>query len=95
MLTVVAINYVNPGKREEFIAMAKSLVDETRKEEGNISYCLCDYDKSAGTLAIVECWRDEAALKNHVGSAHFTSVIPKLQELCAREGEVKVMEVLY
>lgn len=95
MLKVIALNYVNPGRREEFIALAKPLIDETRKEEGNISYCLCDYDKATGTLAIVECWRDEAALKNHMASAHFSEVVPKLHELCARDGEVRVMEVLY
>ena len=40
MLKLVAKRYVIPGKLDEYIAVAKGLVDQTRKEAGCIEYAL-------------------------------------------------------
>ena len=42
MLTVVAKAIVKEEKIEEFKKYADEIIKETRKEEGNISYNLCD-----------------------------------------------------
>ena len=33
-------------------------------------------------FAFIECWKDEAAIETHGKTEHYTSILPKLSELC-------------
>ena len=39
-------------------------------------------------FAIIECWKDQAAIDFHNNTEHFTGILPKLAALC--EGEVSI-----
>jgi quinol monooxygenase YgiN len=78
MIYIVARGKVKPGAEDGFKAAVSPLVEETRKEEGNISYGLFEDTKNPGAFAFIEQWRDDAAIAKHNASPHFTSIIPTL-----------------
>lgn len=74
-----------PGKREEFRELIRSegLDAASRNEEGNSKYDFYMSTEKPDEMLLVEHWRDEEALKEHGGMAHF-----------ARLGELKEGRVL-
>lgn len=82
MIKIVAKMHVKPGKAEEFKAMAKELVEKSRAEAGNVFYSLNVSTADPEALAFIECWKDQAAIETHNQTAHFTTILPKLAELC-------------
>lgn len=88
MITIVAKSILKQDRKEEFKAVAKELIAESRKEKGNISYTLYEDINDPNTAAFIEVWKDEEAIKLHNESSHFKSLVPKLSEL--REGKPEV-----
>ena len=86
MIKIVAKMLVKADKVEEFKATAKELVEKSRAEEGNVFYALNVSTTNPRLLAFIECWKDQAAIEFHNGTAHFTGILPKLAELC-EEGQ--------
>ena len=67
---------------EEFKETARELVLKSRAEEGNVCYTLNQSCADENTFAFIECWKDEAAIRFHNGTEHFTGILPKLAALC-------------
>ncbi len=82
MIKIVAQNVVKEGKVDEFLAVAKELVEKSRAEEGNISYTLNQNIKKPNVLTFIEIWKDKEAIEAHNASAHFNDALPKLQAIC-------------
>ncbi len=81
MITIVAKNVIKEGRVEEFKALAKELVDESRKEAGCIYYNLNEDINNKNILTFIEEWKDKEAIELHNKSAHFTTIVPMLGEL--------------
>ncbi|MBU3178733.1 antibiotic biosynthesis monooxygenase [Clostridium estertheticum] len=81
MITIVAKNILKQGKAEEFKALAEELINESRKEKGNISYNLYQDTNNCDILTFIEEWENEDIIKIHNKSKHFTSIVPKLGNL--------------
>ncbi len=79
MLYIVSKNIVKPGKNQAFRETARELIELTRKEEGNLSYDLCDDVDHPNVLTFVERWRDQAAIDRHMNSSHFLRIVPQLK----------------
>ena len=90
MIKIVAKNYVKPECVQAFKDTAKELIEKSRAEEGNIFYTLNVSVNDPNTLVFIENWKDQAAIEFHNKSEHFTGIVPKLGQLCAREGEVEL-----
>ncbi len=90
MIKIVAKNYVKPECVQAFKDTAKELIEKSRAEEGNIFYTLNVSVNDPNTLVFIENWKDQAAIDFHNKSEHFTGIVPKLGQLCAREGEVEL-----
>ena len=90
MIKIVAKNYVKPECVQAFKDTAKELIEKSRAEEGNIFYTLNVSVNDPSTLVFIENWKDQAAIEFHNKSEHFTGIVPKLGQLCAREGEVEL-----
>jgi quinol monooxygenase YgiN len=88
MLLIIAKNTVKQGTAEAFKEAAKPLIEGSRAEEGNISYDLFEDVANPNVLTFVERWKDEAAIKMHNASAHFTQAIPKLSAFAAADMDV-------
>ena len=68
--------------QEKFQALAAELIEKSRQEEGNISYCLGISKKDPETLTFLECWKDKAAIAFHNETEHFKRILPQLLALC-------------
>jgi len=60
--------------------LCKKLVEETVKEEGCIEYELYQEFNNPGILTILEEWRDERSLDEHLKSNHFREIGPLFSE---------------
>ncbi|MBE6477260.1 MAG: antibiotic biosynthesis monooxygenase [Propionibacteriaceae bacterium] len=88
MIKIIATMSVKAENSEDFKAIAKELVAKSAAEEGNISYSLNVSQNDPSCFAIVEFWKDQAAIDFHNATEHFTTLLPKLAELC--DGEVGI-----
>lgn len=79
MLYIVSKNLVKPGQNRAFREVARELIELTRKEDGNLSYDLCDDVDHPNVLTFVECWRDREAIDRHMRSEHFCRIVPQLK----------------
>ena len=94
MIKIVARSVIKPGKKEEFLSLVEELIAESRKEEGCISYDLHEDINSPNCLAFIEEWKDEEAIKIHNASPHFTTIVPKLEELREKNSEVNLYKII-
>ena len=90
MIKIVAKNYVKPECVQAFKDTAKELIEKSRAEEGNIFYTLNVSLTDPNTLVFIENWKDQAAIEFHNKTEHFTTIVPKLGEFCARKGDVEL-----
>ena len=88
MITIVAKSIIKQGKKEDYKILAEKLVRESRREKGCISYSLYVDINHSNTYTFIEEWVDEAAVKLHNESKHFTDIIPKMSEF--REGKSEI-----
>ncbi len=86
---------IDPGKIEEYHKLIFRLIDETRKEAGNISYTLYADTENAGEFVLIEEWKDREILAAHFRTAHFTTIVPEIEKLHTKPSVVNVYEKLY
>jgi quinol monooxygenase YgiN len=80
MFDVVVTQRVNPGKEQEFEALARQIEKNTL---ANDSGCLrYEWYRSAEpqTYILIERWTDQAAAQAHLAADHLTALRPKLSE---------------
>ncbi|WP_124064864.1 putative quinol monooxygenase [Clostridium sp. E02] len=95
MIKVVAKNYVKEGKKEEFLEIARKLVQETRANDtGCIRYELVQDVKDPLVLTMLEEWEDQTALGNHGATAHFKKAIKAMSGLVEKPGETNMYTTL-
>lgn len=81
MIIIVAKNHIKKGKTEEFKALAKELIEESRKETGCISYNLNEDINNKEILTFIEEWKDKEVIAAHNSSEHYKRIVPLLGEL--------------
>lgn len=64
-----------------------SLVAASQKDNGCVAYDLFQSTTRQDVLMICETWKDAASLAAHEQAAHFTTLVPKIQELAAMKLE--------
>ena len=89
MIKIVVNMPIKEGLAESFKATAKELVEKSAAEAGNIYYTLNESVENPGVFAIMECWKDQAAIDFHNATEHFTSILPKLVAMC--DGDIPIM----
>lgn len=92
MITIIAKSIIKEGKIEEFKALTKELIEESRKELGCISYNLNQDLNNKNVLTFIEEWESKEAIEIHNNSVHFTTIVPKLGELREKATEVNLYE---
>lgn len=90
MIKVVAKNFIKEDKVNDAIELYKELVNLTREEEGCIKYELCQDEKDATILTMIEEWENKDVLEKHFNTEHFTRIVPKVKEFTIKDTEVTV-----
>ena len=65
MLLIAGTVRIDPDRIEQARAAASTMIAETRKEDGCLSYAFAQDLLDPGLIHISETWRDGAALKAH------------------------------
>ena len=79
MIKVIANNYVKAECVEEYLSIAKELVEKTNANDaGCIKYELCKNVGDPTHFVMTEEWQDQASLDAHMKAPHFTGLIPKM-----------------
>ena len=77
--------------REETVATAKELVAASLKDAGCVAYDLFESATRPDVLMICETWSDAKALAAHETTSHFTTLVPRLNELGELKLEVRLL----
>lgn len=80
---VLAFLKAKPGRREELEELLKTVVENTRKEPGNIAYVMHRSTKDTDELMFDEIWADMKSLEDHLKMPHMQSALPKMTDLLA------------
>lgn len=93
-VSVLARITARPDKIKELASLLLRLVEETRKENGCISYQLLQSRSDPGDFVCVEEWASDSAIDNHLTSAHVQDAFSKAAPLLAKEPDIKRYGVL-
>jgi quinol monooxygenase YgiN len=88
-LRVIARVKAHPGKVDELLSVLSSIVEPTRKEPGCISYNLFQNNQDPTDIALIEEWKNNAALESHFATKHFKDALVKLPNLVAAEPDIQ------
>lgn len=94
MIAVYASSQVIEANVDAYLALAKEIIAETRKENGCISYELVRGLEKREQFAFTEKWTDMDALNAHMKTPHFTSIVPKMGALTTGDMSVAISEVV-
>ena len=88
-LRVIARVKARPGKVDELLSVLSALVEPTRKEPGCISYNLFQNNQDPTDFALIEEWKNNAALESHLATKHFKEALVKLPNLVGAEPDIQ------
>jgi len=95
MIKVVTQNNVKADKTDEFIVLAKKLVQDTRKyDAGCIRYELLQDVKNPQLLTILEEWDDQESLNKHLSAQHFKDAMASFESYMEKPGEINLYKTL-
>ena len=77
---------VNAGNRDELLDVARKLVNASQADKGCVAYDIFTSATRPGVMMICETWADQPSLDAHQKSAHFTTLVPRIESL----GEMKL-----
>ena len=72
--------------------IALQLIEQSRLEDGCISYDLFQSSSSQNSLLFCETWRDKEAFNAHLNTKHYTSIMPRIQQFRVGDKELKIFE---
>ena len=82
MIHILAGFKVKNDKLSYFIKLCNELIEESRKEEGCVSYHLQQNTERENYVVFVEEWKSNEAIEKHNSSEHFTRIVPLLVKMC-------------
>ena len=88
MIKTIARQVIKEEYIEQYQALAKELVEETRKEPGCISYSSNQGLKDKRVHCFIEVFADQAAVDAHGASAHFKRIVPQFSVMFAENEQV-------
>ena len=90
MIIIHAKLSVLKEKEEDFIQDVITLIEASRKENGNIQYDLMKDTETESTYMMVEVWENQETVQNHNTSEHFIKFGQKAQSFMAAPPNVKI-----
>jgi quinol monooxygenase YgiN len=90
MIRIVAQSVVKDDKREEYIQLAKELIEKSKQEQGCISYGLFQDINNPSIITFIEDWEDQNAIDLHNKTEHFKRIVPLFADLRVSKGDVNL-----
>ena len=96
MIQVTAVNYIKEECLDEFLAVAKELVEKTNSlDKGCIKYELCKDANNPLRFVMLEAWESQALLDEHMKAAHFLELVPKLGGFASQPSELTILDKVF
>lgn len=96
MIKVIAKQFVTEGKLDDFLPLAKKLVEETNaKDAGCIRYEMYQDLENPLVVTVIEEWETQEALDAHMQSGHFLELIPHIGDACDCPADVTLYKKLF
>jgi quinol monooxygenase YgiN len=92
VIFIVVKHPVRPEYADEWVALVDEFTSATRAEPENICFDWFRSVEDPNLYVLVEAFRDEAAGKAHIDSAHFKAAIAKLPKWLADVPEIVHVE---
>jgi quinol monooxygenase YgiN len=70
-LTIIANVTIKAEYKDDVLKAVKSVVEATRKEEGNIFYDVFEDVSNPLKITFIETWKSQKAIDSHNNSTHF------------------------
>jgi quinol monooxygenase YgiN len=90
MVKVIAKNYVKLNKVKEVLELAEELVHLAVKENGCIKYEMYQDENDENILTMIEEWQNKEILKAHMASEHFQRIVPEMNKLMEKPGDINI-----
>jgi quinol monooxygenase YgiN len=90
MIIIHAALTVLKEKEEEFLNEVKTLIEASRKENGNMRYDLMKNTEKESAYMMVEVWENQEAVQSHNSSEQYVQFGQKAQSLMAAPTDVKI-----
>jgi quinol monooxygenase YgiN len=96
MLKIVVKSYIKADKLDEYLALTKTLVEETNKNDvGCIRYELFQAIDNPQIMTMIEEWESQEALDKHSSSKHFLEIIPQLGQFNEQMGDATIYKKVF
>ena len=82
---------VSEANRAQVLEAAKELVAQSLNDNGCVAYDIFESATRKDVLMICETWSDAKALSAHERSSHFTTLVPRMEQL----GELKLEKFVF
>lgn len=84
---------VDPENHSKVVEAVEPLVEATLAEEGNVTYGFWAHPTESGLFRIHEEWVDQAAIDEHMASAHMAAFLAALADADVTSTELTLHEV--
>ena len=90
---ITARVFIKPGSEDQFIEAAKTIIENSNKEEGCLSYMLYQDPYEKTNFIFVEKWKNQAAIDFHFATEHFKDFGTNTADLIAKPTEIKIIDI--
>lgn len=90
MIQTISKITINPEQTNQFIKLFHEMVEPTKNEDGYILYELYQDNTESNVFFVLEQWTNQESFDNHLSSAHFLKVIPRMKELMIDETALNI-----
>jgi len=90
---IVAKIFLTPGKEEEFIKAAQTIIESTHKEEGCLEYTLYQDPSNKSNLLFFERYKNQAAIDAHFAAPYFKEFGAKAADYTRQATEIKIYDI--
>jgi quinol monooxygenase YgiN len=94
MIKVAAKCVIKKESIETFKSITSTLIDETRKEDGCISYELFQDNDNEQVFIFVENWGNQEKLNQHINSKHCKELLPEMGKTYELDMELHFMSLV-
>ena len=93
-IRVLAFFKAKPGKAAALKDFLSQLVEPTRREDGCLRYELHQNKADPEDIVFIEEWASDAALDDHLASAHVLAALPMVGEFVSASPDIRRYRLL-
>jgi quinol monooxygenase YgiN len=90
---IIARVYIKPEREADFISAAKSIIENSNKEEGCLDYMLYQDPYESTNFIFVESYKDQAAIDFHFGTDYFKEFGTTIGDMTSKPTEIKILDI--